>query len=113
MSHVTYIEECDDGFLLRWNNPDKVGEGGYVHLNAAWIEDFDTHQFQPYGITNPALNRVRYGFHIGTLTLDTAEEWFCEAFDAAVSNANAQRIKRRATSEPLQEFIRSGRAKNG
>ncbi len=112
MSHVTYIEKADDGFLLRWDNPDKAGEAGYVHLNAAWVEDFDRNQFQPYGLTNPALNRIRYGFHIGSLTTETAGEWFCEAFDAAVANAGEQRAKRRAISGPLDEFIRSGRAKN-
>ena len=112
MIDVTHIEESDDGFLLRWNNPDNIGEGAYVHLNAEWVADFDTHQFQPYGLTNSALNRLAYGFHIGTLTMETAGEWFCEAFDAAVSNANMQRAKRRASSGPLEEFIRSGRAKN-
>ena len=113
MSHLTHIEECDDGFMLRWDNPDRIGEGAYVHLNAEWVEDFDRNQFQPYGLTNSALNRLHYGFDMGTLTTETAEEWFCEAFDAAVSNANTQRAKRRATSAPLQEFIRSGRAKKG
>ncbi len=110
--NVTHIEECDDGFMLRWDNPDRIGEGAYVHLNAEWVEDFDRNQFQPYSIQNPALNRLAYGFQIGTLTLETAGEWFCEAFDAAVANAGEQRAKRRATSGPLQEFIRSGRAKN-
>ena len=112
MSHVTHIEECGDGFLLRWDNPDKPAESGYVHLNAEWVEDFATHQFQPYGIQNPALNRLAYGFQIGTLTVETAGEWFCEAFDAAVANAGEQRAKRRPAFGPLEEFIRSGRAKN-
>ena len=112
MSHVTHVEEYDDGFLLRWDNPDRIGESGYVHLTAEWVDDFDTHQFKPYGIQNPALNWLAYGFQIGTLTVETAGEWFCEAFDAAVSNAGEQRVKRRASSGPLQEFIRSGRAKS-
>ncbi len=112
MSHVTRIEECDDGFLIRWDNPDKIGEGGYVHLNAAWVEDFDRNQFKPYGLTNPALGNLAYGFRIGTLTVEMVGEWFCEVFDAAVANANTQRAKRRVPSGPLQEFIRSGRAKN-
>lgn len=112
MSHVTHIEECDDGFMLRWDNPDKFGEGGYVHLNAEWVEDFDTHQFQLYGIQNPALNQLRYGFQIGDLPMVDAADLFEQAYTAARDNASIQRAKRNQPSTPLQEFIRSGRAKN-
>ena len=112
MSHVTHIEESDDGFLLRWDNPDRIGEGGYVHLTAEWVEDFDTHQFKPYDIQNPALNQLRYGFQIGDLPMIDAADLFVKAYTAARDNASMQRAKRKQVSTPLQEFIRSGRAKN-
>ncbi len=112
MSHVTYIEECDDGFMLRWDNPDVANEAGYVHLTAEWVEDFDTHQFKTYGIQNPALNRLRYGFQVGDLPMADAAGLFEQAYTAARDNAGEQRAKRKQASTPLQEFIRSGRAKN-
>ena len=112
MNHVTYIEECDDGFMLRWNNPDKFGEGGYVHLTAAWVDDFHVHQFQPYDIECGPLNQLRFGFSAGTLTTDTASTLFSDAYQEASTNAAEQRSKRRQQSGPLADFIGSGRAKN-
>ena len=111
MSHITHIEECNDGFLLRWDNPDKIGKAGYVHLTAEWVDDFDTHQFKPYGIQNPALNQLRYGFQIDDLPMVDAADLFEQAYTAARENASMERAKRKQVSGPLQEFIRSGRAK--
>ena len=112
MIEVTHIEKVEDGFMLRWNNPERLAEGAYVHLTSGWVADFYVHQFKPYGIQNGALNRLRYGFDADTLTVANAAELFVEAYQDAASTAAEQRNKRRRTSGPLQDFIGSGRAKN-
>ena len=112
MIEVTYIEEADDGFMLRWCNSNNLMEGGYVHLTAAWVDDFHTHQFKPYGLQCGPLNQLRFGFSAGTLTTETAGELFAAAYEQAAETAGDQRNKRRQRSGPLQDFIGSGRAKN-
>ncbi len=112
MIEVVHIEKVEDGFMLRWNNPERVAEGAYVHLTAAWVDDFHTHQFKPYGLECGPLNQLRFGFSAGTLTTETATTLFCDAFQQAASTAGEQRNKRRQQSRPLKDFIGSGRAKN-
>ncbi len=105
MIEVVDIRQVEDGFMLRWNNPDRLAEGAYVHITEAWAEDFHRHQFKPYGIQHGAMNRLRYGLVNGTLDTDNAGSLFAEAYEAAVLNGAARRVARRRESSPFDEFI--------
>ncbi len=105
MIEVVDIRQVEDGFMLRWNNPDRLAEGAYVHITEAWAEDFHRHQFKPYGIQDGPMNQLRYGLAHGTLNAETAGELFAVAYQAAVSNGAVRRAARRRESSPFDEFI--------
>ena len=104
MIKVVDIRKVDDGFMLRWDNPDRLSEGAYVHMTAAWAEDFWKHQFKPYGIVDGNMNQLRYGLARGTLDVDTASRLFVVAFQTAQLNGSARRTTSREPS-PFDEFI--------
>ncbi len=104
MIEVINIKKVEDGFMLRWNNPDRLSEGAYIHLTAEWAEDFWRHQFKPYGIVDGNMNQLRYGLARGTLDADSASRLFVVAYQTAQSNGAARRANRPEPT-PFDEFI--------